>query len=125
MDESLDASLSATGNPHFQAASAKMVADLVSGKTLADAMRRSNLFDRAFLQMVKVGEVSGTVPEVLYRLSPQFEDQAYRRMRFLSAASATLVWGTVALFIVFMIYRIALWYYQTMLLSGRGIEQML
>jgi len=108
--ESIDASLRATGNPHFISRSQSLVADLVAGKTIAKSFRRSGLFDEPYLQMVAVGEISGTVPEALNRLSPQFEDQAQRRLKLLCSAAATAIWGLVALFIIVLIFRMAGWY---------------
>ena len=51
--------------------------------------------------MVNVGETTGTVPETLNRLSPQFEDQARRSLRALASAAGWAVWCLVAAFIVF------------------------
>jgi type IV pilus assembly protein PilC len=60
--------------------------------------------------MVQVGETSGTVPEMLERLSPQFEDQARRSLAALAAALGWLVWLIVAGFIIFIIFRVFSWY---------------
>ncbi|MCA9029434.1 MAG: type II secretion system F family protein [Planctomycetaceae bacterium] len=110
LNDSIDASLSATGNPHFISKTKGLVDDLVDGKTITEAFRRTRLFDNQYLQMVSVGESTGTVPEALNRLSPQFEDQAYRQLKLLSSGAATLIWCSVALFVVLLIFRIAAWY---------------
>ncbi|MEZ6056126.1 MAG: type II secretion system F family protein [Planctomycetaceae bacterium] len=108
--EGIEASLSATGNPYFASKGPALIADISAGQTISESFRRTDLFDKSYLQMVTVGEVAGTVPEVLHRLGPQFEDQAYRSLKFLSSAAATAVWGTVATFIIILIFRIGAWY---------------
>lgn len=60
--------------------------------------------------MVDVGETSGTVPETLERLSPQFQQDAQRSLTALAAVFGWLVWALVAAFIIFVVFRIAFWY---------------
>jgi type IV pilus assembly protein PilC len=110
IDDSLRASLKATSNGAFIAATDNMVRAVEEGDSLTDALAQSDLFSEDFVQMVHVGETTGTVPETLNRLSPQFEDQARRSLRTLATAAGWLVWCMVAGFIIFIIFRIAFWY---------------
>jgi len=110
IDKSLQSSLRATNNGAFIAAGAVICRRVNEGDDLATALRASNLFPIDFLSMVEVAEHSGTVPEALHRLSPQFEDNARRSLAAMTAFLGWLVWGVVALFIIFFIFRIALWY---------------
>ena len=80
------------------------------GSPLAEALAVPQIFPEDYIEMIDVAETSGTVPEALLRLSPQFEDQARRSLRALTAAISWLVWLCVAAFIVFFIFRIMLWY---------------
>lgn len=107
---SLDASLRATGNGAFAGIAPEVVAMVKSGDDLSHTLRATELFPEDFLHMVEVGETSGTVPETLHRLSPQFEDQARRSLSALTATLGWLIWLLVAAFIIFVIFRIALWY---------------
>ncbi|MFG0294598.1 MAG: type II secretion system F family protein, partial [Maioricimonas sp. JB045] len=109
IDESIEASLKATANGAFIAATPQMVDEIADGETLTDAFAHSGLFNSEFIEMVHVGENTGTVPEALHRLGPQFEDQARRSLRALSATFGWLVWVLVAGFIVFVIFSIVLW----------------
>ena len=93
--------IAATGGAQF---------DLKRQDNLTDALAGSQLFPEDFLHMVSVAESSGTVPEALQRLSPQFEDQARRSLAALTAACAWLIWALVATFIVFIIFRIFSFY---------------
>lgn len=110
IDQSLTSSLNATGNAYYQGAAPEMTAELMRGETITETFRHSGLFPRDYLQMVHVGETTGTVPEILHRLSPQFEDQARRSLKLLTATVASLVWAAVAGFIVIIVFRIAAWY---------------
>ncbi|AMV18611.1 type II secretion system F family protein [Planctomyces sp. SH-PL14] len=110
VDQSLVSALNATGNAHFQAAAPAMTAGLMRGETITETFHNSGLFPRDYLQMVHVGETTGTVPEILHRLSPQFEDQARRSLKLLATTAASLVWTAVAAFIVIIVFRIAAWY---------------
>lgn len=110
VDESLEASLRATANGAFIAASHYIIQDVMEGETLTDALTNCDLFPDEFLQIVDTAETSGTVPEALDRLSPQFEDQARRSLRGLAIAAGWLIWCGVAAFIIFLIFRIVLWY---------------
>jgi type II secretory pathway component PulF len=110
VDESLEASLRATANGAFVAATPHIVSDVMEGETLTDALTNCDLFPDEFLQIVDTAETSGTVPEALHRLSPQFEDQARRSLRALAIAAGWLIWMGVAAFIIFLVFRIVLWY---------------
>ena len=110
VDESLEASLRATSNGAFIAATPHIVRDIMDGETLTDSLTNCDLFPDEFLQIVDTAETSGTVPEALHRLSPQFEEQARRSLRGLAIAAGWMVWCGVAAFIIFLIFRIILWY---------------
>ena len=107
---SLEASLKATGNGAFVGETPKVTAMIMAGEDLADTLAETHLFPRDYLELVRVGEATGTVPETLERLSPQLEDQARRSLTALSVTLAWLIWTFVAAVITFIIFRIALIY---------------
>lgn len=107
---SIEASLRATSNGAFIAATPLICGYLEEGEDLATALEASRLFPEDYLQMVHVGETSGTVPEMLHRMSPQFEEQARRSLSALATAVGWLVWLIVAGFIIFVIFSIVAWY---------------
>ncbi len=104
---SLEASFRATNNGPFAAAIEPVWQDIKAGSNLGEALKATGLFPLEFLEMVFVAESSGTVPEALQRLSPQFEEQARRSLRALAVTCGWLVWGMVAVFIIIFIFRIA------------------
>jgi type IV pilus assembly protein PilC len=107
---SLESSFKATGNGAFAGASRDVQERVLAGDELSIALAATRLFPEEFLQLVEVAETSGTLPETLKRLSPQFEDQARRSLMLLAATVGWLVWVVVAIFIIFIIFSIVLSY---------------
>lgn len=99
----IDASLRATNNGAFAGASKGVQDDVLSGEELSTALGATHLFPDDYLQMVQVAETSGTVPETLERLSPQFEDSARRSLVILATVAGWAVWIIVAGLIIFLI----------------------
>ncbi len=110
INPSLESSLKATGNGAFAGVIPMVTAMISAGEDLSFALSETHLFPREYLELVRVGEASGTVPETLERLSPQLEDQARRSLDAMTAALAWVIWGIVASIIVFFIFRIARMY---------------
>ncbi len=66
-----------TPNPALRGAIARMSADIREGSTIFDAMERHpQIFPPLYRHMIKAGEVSGTVPAVLERLTYIIEHEA-------------------------------------------------
>jgi len=105
---SLEASLKATANGAFIATIPQGVAMLTEGEELSTVLEVTGLYPLEYLELVRVGEATGTVPEALERISPQLEDEARRRLEALTAALAWLVWLCVAGLIAFIIIRVFL-----------------
>ncbi len=106
IEPSLEAALKATGNGAFIAATPMVVAAVMAGEDLTDALYPTNLFPAQYLEMVRVGETSGTVPETLERLSPQFEEDARRALHGLTVTLGWVIWAMVAAMIIFLIFRV-------------------
>jgi type IV pilus assembly protein PilC len=107
---SLKGSLKATGNGAFVAQTPFITSAVMEGSSLTDSLAESRLFTEEFIEMVSVAEESGTVPEALHRLSPQFEEDARRAMKTLTRMISAVVWLFVAGFIIFFVFRFMLWY---------------
>ena len=103
---SLDASLKATANGSFAAAAPQVIGMVQGGEDLSEALAATNLFPVEYLELVRVGEATGTVPETLERLSPQLEEQARRSLAALTGTLAWMIWALVAIMIVFIVFRI-------------------
>lgn len=118
---SLDASFRATGNGAFAGASQDVQQRLMAGDELGTALTRSSLFPEEYLQMVEVAEASGTVPETLQRLSPQFEDQARRSLSALASVVGWAVWMAVAGLIIYIVFNFFSGYAKMIRDAGNGI----
>jgi type IV pilus assembly protein PilC len=105
---SLESSLKATGNGAYAAVTPQVVAMIMAGEDLSFALQETGLFNREYLELVRVGETSGTVPETLERLSPQLEEQARRSLSALTTALGWAIWAMVATIIILVIFKIVL-----------------
>ena len=110
IEKSIDKSFNATANGAFISAKSFAWQELRSGETLTDSLEATHLFPEEYIQTVHVAETSGTVPEALDRLSPQFEEDAQRSLKALTAMLGWGTWALVAMFIVYLIFSIALQY---------------
>lgn len=110
IDDSLDASLLATANGAFIGEAPHIIESVIGGEDLSDALNESGLFPEEFINIVHVSETTGTVPESLHRLSPQFDDQARRSLKLLTRLAGWAIWIGMASFIIFIIISFALMY---------------
>lgn len=110
ISRSLEASLRATGNGAFMAAAPQICGDVLQGEDLGTALDDSRLFPEDYIHLVRVAETSGTVPEALQRLSPQFEEDARRSLRILAEVAGWGVWAMVALLIIYVIFSVMMRY---------------
>ena len=106
IEPSLETSLKATSNGAFIGATPQVLDMVREGDDLTIALHATGLFPQDYLELVRVGEATGTVPEQLERLSPQLEDQARRSLAGMTSALAWVIWSLVAVLIVFIIFRI-------------------
>jgi type IV pilus assembly protein PilC len=110
IEPSLASSFKATSNGAFLRAAPYVWAAVREGDTLHDALAETRLFPVDFLHIIDVAETTGTVPETLERIGPELEAQARRALEALASALAWLIWCLVATFIIFLIFRIAMFY---------------
>src|SRR5687768_9543148 len=81
--------------------------DVMEGKSLSDAMSRQPvIFSDLYINMVRAGEQSGALVEVLQRLSTHFERFAEVQAKFTSALiyPAVVCCVGVAIIVFFMTY---------------------
>jgi type IV pilus assembly protein PilC len=121
MSRSLELSLRATGNGAFMGASPAVCSQVMQGDELGEALDATGLFPEEYLHIVHVAETSGTVPEALERLSPQFEEQARRSLQALASVVGWLVWVAVAGLIIFIIFSVFLTYFAKINDLSKGI----
>ncbi len=77
---------------------AQMVAE---GKPLFEALRTCDqFFPPIFIELVRVGELAGKLPEILLELARHYDEQLQRRRLFLSLASGPLIELVLALSVI-------------------------
>ena len=79
---------------------------LVSGNTLAEALHAAHRFPPELIEGLAVGEESGTVSEVLGRLSDQFADNSRKGFEAAAKAAGGGVWLFVAGLVILVIFRV-------------------
>lgn len=121
IEPSLESSLKATGNGAFVASTPQTVAMIRNGEELSTTLDAVGLYPRDYLELVRVGESTGTVPETLERISPQLEEQARRSLAAMTMAFAWLIWAMVAGLIIFIILRVFMGYVALLNDLSRGI----
>ena len=121
IEPSLESSLKATGNGAFMAQKPKIWSSISSGDEFTAAIAQTGLFPADYVEMVDVAEQSGTVPEALDRLSPQFEEDARRKLNLLASSIAWTTWVFVAGLIIFVIFSIMMKYIGMLEEFGQGI----
>ena len=94
---------------------------LRAGATLEETLRASRRFPSRVLEVVAVGEMTGTTAEVLDRLAEQLDEEA--RLGFEAAARGAgfLVWAIVASLITLVIFRVFSFYVGMIQQAAGGI----
>lgn len=108
--EALPLSLAATSNGAFIALGPEMVQRLRKGESLYETFAEHEIFTDEFLEVLRTGEESGTVPEAMERLAEQLNEIAEHQLGLLNTAIGWCVWLAVAIMITFFIFRIFLSY---------------
>lgn len=91
----------------------EVLASVRSGEEISQAFAETRAFPRDFLDSLEVGERSGRLPETMAVLSDQYQDQAQRALAALTVLAGFAVWGIVAIIIIIMIFRLAMFYIGT------------
>jgi type II secretory pathway component PulF len=96
----------ATDNGAFAARGKRMAAAVEGGATLTEALERTGLFPREYVEVVRIAEESGKMSERFGWLAAHHADRAEFALQALGTALAWLVWLIVAGFIISFIFKI-------------------
>jgi type II secretory pathway component PulF len=105
--------LRATGNDYYIRHTNQIVADIAAGQAMHMAFAHSRAFPREFIDALTVAEESGRVVESMDRLSQRYEEEAESAVKALAVVFGTLVGLFVMGIIVFLIFRLAGFYFGT------------
>src|SRR4029077_18532215 len=89
--ESLDAVGGASGNAVFVAGTRKIQTEVSTGTSLTNAMGNTNLFPTMVLQMVQIGEESGSLDNMLGKIADYFEREVDDAVAALSSLLEPLI----------------------------------
>ncbi len=81
-----------------------------NGGTLSDAFTLARHLDRDFVMSVDSGEHSGSLPELMEQLTEQYRQESLLNLKIVSTFGGFAVYGCIALCIIFMIFRIFMFY---------------
>ncbi|HEY1186270.1 MAG TPA: type II secretion system F family protein [Gemmata sp.] len=98
----------ATCNARFQAGEGRAVAVAKRGGELLEAIDAARApFPTDFRETLFTGEETGNMSEVMERLADRLREDAERKMKGAAQATGYMIYGMVALMIIFFIFRIA------------------
>ncbi|MBL3528028.1 MAG: type II secretion system F family protein [gamma proteobacterium endosymbiont of Lamellibrachia anaximandri] len=89
--EALESVSGATGNVVYSDAVLRMREDVATGQSLQLAMRQRNLFPNMVIQMVAIGEESGSLDDMLSKVADFFEEQVDNAVDALSSLLEPLI----------------------------------
>jgi type IV pilus assembly protein PilC len=99
-------SMRATSNAAYESQTERVRTAVKGGEDLAEALARSDVFPRDFLDIVATAEEGGRVPEVMRHQADYYEEESRRWMTILTRATSWGLYLCIALFIIFLIVRI-------------------
>ncbi len=115
---SLKLSLQSTRNAWYIDRIERIDAEIARGNSIYEAFCAAGGFPADFLESLHVGEQSGSLVESMARVSSLYQDQARAALNVLATVGGFAVWVGVAAIIIFVIFRLAMFYIGA--LSGAG-----
>jgi len=100
-----DALLS-TGNYYYIAGLPATEAEIVKGKSFAEALAAPKLLPDEFIQNIEVGEMSGSDSESLERMAAVYREKAQLALKQLAILAGLLIWLLIAAMIITAIFMI-------------------
>ena len=107
-------SLRSTRNAHYTRHIRSIDRAIEAGDPVHEAFLETRAFTPHFIDAVQVGEESGRLVESMEVLSRQYREQAEAALRTLTVLGGFAVWIFVAAIIIFLIFRLAMFYIGTL-----------
>ncbi|MCU7803115.1 MAG: type II secretion system F family protein [Candidatus Thiodiazotropha sp. (ex Lucinoma borealis)] len=89
--EALDSVAGATGNVVYSDAVLRMREDVATGQSLQLAMKQRNIFPNMVVQMVSIGEESGSLDDMLNKVADFYEEQVDNAVDAMSSLMEPLI----------------------------------
>lgn len=100
-------SLAATGNNAFSVHTDEVLAALVKGKTLTEALSLVRPLPAGFLDLVATAEEGGSVPEMMRHQAEFYQEESSRRLSALTQAANMMLYLVYAGCVIYAIFTIA------------------
>lgn len=100
----------ATGNQYFIQGLNRAVSEIDRGASFGDALEKSQVLPKDFVDAVRVGEVSGTETESLDHLAVEYQHRAASALNTIATIASVAVWLGIMIFIGFIVLRMAFQY---------------
>jgi type IV pilus assembly protein PilC len=98
----------ATCNSAFMAGESRAVEVVKKGNELSEALVTSRApFPDEFREMIRMGEETGNMSEVMERLALRYREESERRMKTAAQITSYAIYGMVAIIIIIAIFKIA------------------
>lgn len=104
----LDISKGAVGNVLYLEALDRVAVAVEKGAPLSEAMKKEPLFPVSLAQMVEVGEETGKVDEVLFKVSTFFENEVDQSVKNLATALEPIIMVLLGIMVGFLILSVIL-----------------
>lgn len=97
-------------NVIFTSGMNRIAAVIRQGRSISEGLRAAGGYPQEFIDAIEVGEDTGQLSESMDHLSRLYEDRAKAALAALTVFAGFLVWGLVAVLIIAIIFRLALFY---------------
>ena len=103
---SIREALLATGNHYYMSGIEIAMNNINQGKSFSESLDAMKLLPSDFIQVVEIGELSGSDSESLERMAVTYREKAQSALRQLAIAAGLGVWLMIAAIIIFAIFSI-------------------
>lgn len=103
---SIREALLATGNHYYMSGIEIATNNINQGKSFSESLDAMKLLPSDFIQVVEIGELSGSDSESLERMAVTYREKAQAALRQLAIAAGLGVWLMIAAIIIFAIFSI-------------------
>jgi len=116
--EALRRAFEASDNGAFMGRAPRALAHIESGGSLTDALEATALFPHEYLQIVRVGQDSGTLDDAFGRLARQYYERTDFAARAWATGLAAVLYGAIMLFAAYIVISFWLSYYGRLMQAG-------
>jgi type IV pilus assembly protein PilC len=107
---SMQMALDSTQNIVFQHAAPDAVLAIRSGREFHESLRGTGVFPTEFVDSLQAAELAGSESTSLLHLSEMYSQKAQAASKTVTVVSGFLIWGMIAMIIIALIFRIAMFY---------------